>query len=107
MAEVGEGVFEVEMKGENRAASSSGQDGWEGAVFLSGNGKAFVARIAGESRRYPFLNSQDVMTIKPGGKEGFLRSLLDSSFSPTEWIVRQDAAHAKSKTYERGEISRP
>ncbi len=103
MTDVGEGVFEVEMKGENRAASSSRQDGWEGPVFLPGNGKAFVARIGGESRRYPFLNS-DSMTIKPAAKDGVLRSLLDSSFSPIEWIVREDAAHAKSKTYKRDEI---
>ena len=104
MTEVGEGMFEVEMKGEDRGASSSGEDGWEGPVFLPGNAKAFVARIAGESRRYPFLNPQDSMTIKSGAKGGVLRSLLDSSFSPTEWIVRQDAAHAKSKTYKRDEI---
>jgi len=103
MAERGEGIFELEMNEEGKVASSSGQEGWEGPVFLPGNGKAFVARIGGESRRSPFLNS-DSMTIKPAAKDGVLRALLDSSFSPTEWIVREDAAHAKSKTYKRAEI---
>jgi len=107
MSEMGEGMFEVQMKGEGREASSSGQEGWEGPVFLPGNAKAFVARIGGESRKYPFLNSQDVLTIKPGANDGVFSSLLDSNFSPMEWIVREDAAHAKSKTYKRGELPAP
>jgi hypothetical protein len=104
MAEEGEGAFEGEMKGEGRGASSSDDREWEGPVFLPGNAKAFVARIGGELCKYPFLNSQDVLTIKPGAKDGVFEALLHSNFSPTEWIVRQDAAHAKSKTYKRNEI---
>src|SRR5689334_268344 len=37
MAEEGEGAFEVKMTEEGRAASSGGEDGWEGPVFLPGN----------------------------------------------------------------------
>jgi len=97
-----EGVFEVKMN-EGRDASPSGEDGWEGTVFLPGNAKAFVARIVGVSKQYPFLSS-DSMAIRPGASDGVLQALIESNYSPAEWIVREEASHAKSKTYQRGEI---
>src|SRR6266850_725184 len=67
-----EGMFEVGMKGE-REALPGGEDSWRGTVFLPGNQKAFVAKIGGASRRYPFLNS-DSMTIRPGRSDVILQT---------------------------------
>ena len=33
-----------------------------------------------------------------------LQALMDSHFVAKEWIVREDATHAKSKTYKRADL---
>ena len=110
--ESGRDVFRAEMAaGRNLARTVDG--GWAGPVFLpsrdraapaqpAGDGRLFFARIQGQTETYPFLDGKDSVTIAPGPAGGALRSLIDSQFAGTEWSVRRDATHAKSKTYNHG-----
>jgi hypothetical protein len=108
----GEVVFAAEMgaasSGLGREPSRCGEDRWEGPVFLpesrrrkDGQGKLFIARLRGYTRRYPFLPGADSVAIKSTPGSEVLQALGDSHFLAREWIVREDAIHAKSKTYKR------
>jgi len=109
-------VFLAEMKSDaaapGRAPTRSEEDGWEGPVFLPSirNGKRrsakwFFAKIRGHTETYPFLNSHDTLMIYPSPRSEILQALIDSQFTAIEWAVRADAMHAKSKTYDRSELS--
>ena len=111
----GEVVFAAEMGADAsalaREPSRSGDDGWEGPVFLPASrrragrqGKLFVARLRGYTRTYPFLPGTDSVALRPSPDSEFLQTLRDSHFVAKEWIVREDARHAKSKTYKRTEL---
>jgi hypothetical protein len=108
----GEAVFAAEMRSDPaappRQPSRVGEDGWEGPVFLptrrrtqTGGGKWFYAKISGLTHTYRFAPSADCLTIKPPRDGGILQALLDSQFTATEWAIREEAGHAKSKTYRR------
>ena len=109
-------LFRVVMKADPPGARAreplrQGVEGWEGPVFLptpapENEGKPqppklFFARLGGETRAYPFRRSEDLLTIKASSGIVALQSLLDSAFAPLEWIVREDAMHAKSKAQAR------
>jgi hypothetical protein len=107
-------VFQAEMTteaaGPGREPSRRGEEGWEGPIFLPDarrgqgrEGRLFFARIGGETQAYPFFPTQDFMTIAASDHEA-LQALRDSHFVAKEWIVRQDAAHAKSRTYKRIDV---
>jgi hypothetical protein len=80
------------------------QDGWEGPVFLPRrgrkSGRLFFARIRGACRPVGFVPSRDVLEIRPASGLPVFQALIDSRFEATQWLVRQDAVHAKSKTYD-------
>jgi hypothetical protein len=108
----GEGYFAAEMgadaSGRGREPSRCGEDGWEGPVFLPERrrrkgrpGKLFVARLRGYTRTYPFLAGTDSVAIRSSPDSEILQALSGSRFLAKEWIVREDATHAKSKTYRR------
>jgi hypothetical protein len=108
-------VFAAEMgadpSGLGREPSRSGEDGWDGPVFLpqgrrrgGRSGKVFVARLRDYTRRYAFLPGTDFVAIKPSPDREFLQALRDSHFVPKEWTIREDATHAKSKTYKRADL---
>jgi hypothetical protein len=111
----GEVVFAVEMGAEasglRRAPSRCEEDGWEGPVFLPESrrgkgrqGNLFVARLRGFTQTYPFLPGTDSVAIRPSQGSEVLQALRDSHFLAKEWIVREDATHAKSKTYKRADL---
>jgi hypothetical protein len=111
----GEVVFRAEMgaggSGPAREPSRCGEDGWEGPVFLPESrrgkgrqGNLFFARIRGQTQSYSFLAAKDSVTIRPSSDSEVLQALLDSHFVAKEWAVREDATHAKSKTYKRTEV---
>lgn len=111
----GGAVFRAEMAAHAPATAParSGQDGWEGPVFLPARrrakapeGRLFFARLRGHTQTYPFDLGVDSLTIRPGKDGAALQALLESRFVPREWIVRAAAAHAKSKTYERSDALR-
>ena len=84
-----------------------GEDGWNGPVLLPGgsrrdekDGRLFFAKISGETRVYPFLPS-DGLVLKPAQGCDVGQQLIDSGFTGKHWVVREDASHAKSKTYSR------
>jgi hypothetical protein len=104
-------AMQVSTSAPKREPSHSGEDGWEGPVFLPGKlrgkgdqGKLFFARLRGHTRRYPFEHSSDSMTIGPLPGSKILQALVDSHFAGEEWIIREDAVHAKSKTYSRPQV---
>jgi hypothetical protein len=110
----GEVVFRAELQAgasaPRREPSRRGEGGWEGPVFLPASRRRtghserlFFARITGHTQTYPFLPGQDSMTIRPSPADEVLQALIDSHFVGREWAVREDATHAKSKTYKRSE----
>lgn len=112
LVEAGKVVFQAGMNAEASTAGReplrSGEDGWEGAVFLPEHrrgkgrqGNLFYARIRGHTQTYPFLPSKDSMTIRPSPDNDVLQALIDSRFVAEEWAIRADATHAKSKTYKK------
>ncbi len=105
-------LFEAAMgadgSGRVREPSQHGDHGWEGPIFLPtgrrGNGrqgKWFFARLRGDTRTYPFLHPEDTITISPSADGDVLHALRESHFVAQEWVIREDATHAKSKTYPR------
>jgi len=115
LAQNGRVVFRVQMQkaslAESREPSSCGEDAWEGAIFLpdqhkqdASSRKMFFARIRGYTKRYPFLRDRDLLQIEPSSETSVLQALMDSHFVPAEWVLREKATHAKSKTYKRGEV---
>jgi hypothetical protein len=76
------GALRAEMIGE-REPSFVGQEDETYKVLLP-RGGYFIARLSGLTKRYPVLAS-DVIEIP--------------DFTATEWIVRADATHGKSRTY--------
>ena len=91
-----------------REPSRGGADGWAGPVFLpggrGGTGRLFFARLRGHTRTYPFLPSCDALSIRPAPGAEVLQALVDSHFVGKEWVLREDAEHAKSKTYRRAAV---
>jgi hypothetical protein len=111
----GEVLFGAQMQtdasGLERQASRHGEDGWEGPIFLPRTSrtkrrkeKLFFARLRGDTKRYPFLLSKDSMTIKPSPDFDILQALTASHFVAKEWVVREDATHARSKTYKTANV---
>lgn len=113
LARGGEVVFRAAMDAGGavtREPSRVGEGGWAGPVFLpggqggkGGDGRLFFARIRGRTRTYPFLPSRDTVTLTPSPGCEVIQALLDSRFAGREWAVREDATHAKSKTYQRSD----
>jgi hypothetical protein len=89
-----------------RAPVRSGDECWEGPIYLPGAsgatvpGRWFRARLAGHLQAYPFLPA-DVLTLRPAPDHPILRCLVDSRFTGTEWAVRPDGVHARSRTLDR------
>ena len=111
----GEVVFRAEMEanasGPGREPSCRGEDGWEGPVFLPENrrgkgrqGNLFFARLRGYTLTYQCNPSKDSVTIRPSPDSENLQALVASHFVAKEWAVREDATHAKSKTYKRAVV---
>jgi hypothetical protein len=104
-------IFRAAMSDTNPISSRkpmrASDDGWEGPLFLPnkgrsgmGAGKVFVARLWGHTKVYPFV-ATDSLIIEPTAECVILRAFRDSKFVAQEWVIREDAEHAKSKTYSR------
>jgi|CXWL01.1.fsa_nt_gi hypothetical protein len=112
----GDAVFRAEMTADPLTSGSreplrSGDDGWEGPIFLPKNerkrddqAKVFFARVRGHTQVYPFSPSDDRVLLKPSPDLPMLQKLIDSSFTGKEWIIREDATHARSKSFKRGTV---
>lgn len=106
-------LFNAELRPRRRAPLRREEDGWEGRIYLPRHGstkqirsKLFFARIRGKTTTYDFLPSQDLLTMSPSANSDVLQALLDSNFVARRWMIREDATHAKSKTYKRCDLCR-
>jgi len=104
-------LFHAEMQAASAVARESSfreTDGWEGpftcprSVAKRDSQRHFFARISGATKVYPFLQATDSVTISRSHGGEALQSLIDSNFVATEWAIREDATHSKSKTYRCG-----
>ncbi|HEY0737525.1 MAG TPA: hypothetical protein VGD69_21580 [Herpetosiphonaceae bacterium] len=99
-------LFSAQMD-QPKAPSTQRHEDWDGPVFLPGSGgKYFFVVLSGEQAIYPFA-AADRIEIAPGGDEPIFQWLRQSHFAPTEWRIRTDATHARSKTYRRQVAARP
>jgi hypothetical protein len=93
-----------------RTPARVGEGGWNGPVFLPTAGSAekfFVADVSGLTETYPFDRGLDWFSLQPGQRPQILSDLIESHFTPTEWQIRKDAVHRKSKTYDRAALEPP
>jgi hypothetical protein len=103
--------MQIDVSSPGREPFCSGEEGWDGPIFLpgrrqgkDGQGKVFFGKLLGYTHRYPFLHTNDLLTIRPSQGNEVLQALVDSHFVAEEWVVREDALHAKSKTYKRSDV---
>jgi len=109
-------VFKAAMQTDGlstqRVTSFSGRDSWDGPIFIprkrlreGAPRRVFFGKLSGHTLRYPFEQNNDALTIseKPGCS-GVIHALQASHFVAKEWIVRDDATHARSKTYKRSAV---
>jgi hypothetical protein len=108
----GQVALETRMSLETRdRLNTKGEDGgWEGAVLLrrtprdrANQRRMFFARLKGPTQTCPFDSSRDSFHVDPVAGGDVFRWLSESGFSATEWTVRENAAHARSKTYREEE----
>jgi hypothetical protein len=102
----GDAIFQAEMGASSSAGerqpSRTADDRWSGAIHLPrtriGRGSLFFARLEGLTREYPILPDD---TVRFGAYRGIgiLEDLVASRFAAQTWIVREDATHARSKTF--------
>lgn len=82
-------------------------EGWDGPVFLPSRSRdkrrVFFAQIRGATQTVVFEPSRDLLEIRPSKEISVFQALIDSGFNASHWLVRQDAVHAKSKTYPRSD----
>lgn len=110
LTEGGGTLFRAAMSAmSGREPVRSGPDEWAGPVFLPRRRpntpyRVFFARLSGDTRVYPFLSGQDVFSLPPEGGPPVFQLLRESGFTGTEWVIRDDATHTKSKTVRRSDI---
>jgi hypothetical protein len=106
----GESLFRAVMSQSVNATARprlNDNNGWEGPVFLPRNkrrgtkGRMFFARVRGRGSTYPFTRAGDTLLLASSPAPEVFQLLRDSRFAPTQWLVREDATHGKSKTYQR------
>jgi hypothetical protein len=86
--------------------SRSAAECWNGPVFLPGRrgnrgiaSHVFFAKLQGLTRAFPYAASRDTVEIASASAGSVFQMLIDSGFEGREWIVREGAVHAKSRTY--------
>ena len=89
-----------------RQPSRSAAERWNGPIFLPGpaggddgrGSRVFFGKLEGFTRAFPFDPTCDRVEIARGSSGGVFGMLLDSGFLGEEWIIRETAVHARSKT---------
>lgn len=99
-------LFKAQMA-QTKEPSTRRYEAWNGPVFLPAHGgKHFFVALSGEQTIYQFAAGSDIVEIAPGAEHAVCQWLRKSHFTPTEWRIRDDATHARSKTYQRDEAAR-
>jgi hypothetical protein len=108
--EDGVGRLRAAMRVDRETAASRepirrGMEGFEGWIYLPprgravpGGGKRFYARIHGATEAYAFDPQGDAIEIVASERTLAFGWLAESKFTGSEWQLRADASHAKSKT---------
>jgi hypothetical protein len=107
-------VLQAAMCGDSpcvpRPPGRTAVEGFKGPVFLpragrsqKGPGKFFYAHIDGLTQACAFDRARDAFTLHPSADCPVLAWLAESQFEPTEWLIRDDATHGKSKTFTRSD----
>jgi len=61
----------------------------------------FGANLEGDRRTRPFRPGVDTWTLAPAGADPLADALRAGDFTPTTWVLSDDATHAKTKTMRR------
>lgn len=73
----------------------------EGAIFLPQSNNIFYAKLGGYTETYPVVAGTDTIEMRPSRRTPAFEWLGESQFAPQEWRLRNNATHARSKTYKR------
>jgi hypothetical protein len=101
-------IFRARMSRDSpgREPSYFGEKSWAGPVYLprrrSGEtkqGKCFFAKLSGPTWSYTFDDVADAIILRPVMQYPVVQWLIESKFAGKEWTIRENATHAKSKTY--------
>lgn len=74
---------------------------WRGPIFLPNKRGKFFAILAGEAEIYPFSSEVDTFEINASTHHEIFQQLIESNFTGSVWVLRNNSRHAKSKTYRR------
>jgi hypothetical protein len=105
-------LFQVDMRNGSPAAPREplrrGFEIWDGPIFLPMKSGApfdtqyvFYGKMHGQANVYPLDRYLDMDSISPAPEAEVFQQLIDSDFTGEEWSVKEDATHARSKTYRR------
>lgn len=76
---------------------------WQGKIYLPRHSptpqKFFVAKLAGQTEIYPVSLATNSFQITARQEHPVFQWLLDSHFAAKEWRIRQNATHARSKSF--------
>jgi hypothetical protein len=86
------------------APTATVDDDWTGCIFLpparrSSKRKFFHAKLSGAVQVAPFAATSAEFKLQPSMQRPAIGLLVDSHFAPSEWRVRPNATHARSKTF--------
>jgi hypothetical protein len=91
-------LLNLQMK-TNTAPVTTGDEMWQGKIYLPQAGKYFVAKLGGRTDVYPFSPEADTLQVFARDAYPVFQWLLESNLVGKEWRIRSDAAHARSKSY--------
>lgn len=101
-------LFSAEMTDHpSRVPRQLPDESWEGPIFLpprrpnTPSNRFFVARLSGPAHTWTFEPTYDRLKIAHLPDIPALDHLTFSHLTPTQWLIRDNATHAKSKTYRR------
>jgi hypothetical protein len=97
-------VFHAQMS-DARACMRGENETMQGAIYLpkgaTRNSSVFFAKLGGYTESYPFISGTDTLELKSSNPAPVFQALIESGFTPHEWRIRNNATHARSKTYSR------
>jgi hypothetical protein len=89
---------------QNTSAATTTDETWAGKILLpmsstGGKRKLFHAKLSGLTEVAHFDPATARLALQPSVHQPVVKLLADAGFSPAEWRVRNNAIHARSKTY--------
>lgn len=101
-------IFHARMGEDASATQRQPEDNyhenWEGPIHIPHRPKRpkkrefFFVKLAGDTVSYKFEPSNDLLQISSNAGTAF-QAIDNANFTPTRWIIRRSATHARSKTF--------